>query len=90
MEKVEYVANSGNEHCLDGPRNLNRLAVAINDRITIYELKLSEEMCQMDGKSSIPSERAEFDITDAVVNLTQSLQVLPSDATSISTTDHGA
>ena len=58
MEKVEYVANSGlpdkaTNVALDGPRN--RLAVALEDRITIYELKLAEEMCQMDGKSSIRS-----------------------------------
>ena len=51
---AEYVANSGlpsmaTNIALDGPRN--RLAVAVKDRITIYELKLAEEMmCQMDGK----------------------------------------
>ena len=72
IENVEYVTNSGLPDtamniALDGPRN--RLAVAVNERITIYELKLadSEEMCQMDGKSSVPSELAELDITDAVV-----------------------
>ena len=43
--------------------------MAINDRITIYELKLAEQMCQMDGKSSVPSELALFDITNLVVNL---------------------
>jgi WD40 repeat protein len=58
---AEYVANSGlpdmaTNIALDGPRN--RLAVVVNDRITIYELrvKLPEEMCQMDGKSSVSSE----------------------------------
>jgi WD40 repeat protein len=65
IEKVDYVANSGlpdmaTNIALDGPRN--RLAVVVDDRITIYELKLpkadSEEMCQMDGKSSISSELA--------------------------------
>ena len=71
IENVEYVANSGLPDtamniALDGPRN--RLAVAVDDRITIYELKLAEEKCQIDGKSSIPSELAEFDITDVVVN----------------------
>ena len=45
IEKVEYVANSGLPDtamniALDGPRN--RLAVAVNERITIYELKLAE------------------------------------------------
>jgi len=53
IERVEYVTNSGlpdtaDNIALDGPRN--RLAVAANERITIYELKLVEEMCQMDGK----------------------------------------
>ena len=55
IEKVEYVANSGLPDtamniALDGPRN--RLAVAANEKITIYELKLaenSEQMCQMDS-----------------------------------------
>jgi WD40 repeat protein len=61
IEKVEYVANSGLPDmamniALDGPRN--RLAVAVNENIYIYELKLPEERCQTDGKSSIPSERA--------------------------------
>ena len=70
IERVEYVANSGlpdkaTNIALDGPRN--RLAVAVNDKISIYELKLPEQMCEMDGKSSIPSELAELDITDAVV-----------------------
>ena len=70
IEKVEYVANSGlpdtaTNIAFDGPRN--RLAVAVNDRITIYELKLAEDMCQMDGKSSVLSELTEFDITSAVV-----------------------
>ena len=70
IAKVEYVTNSGlpdtaDNIALDGPRN--RLAVAANERITIYELKLAEQMCQMDGKSSTLSELAEFDITDAVV-----------------------
>ena len=70
IEKAEYVANSGLPDtamniALDGPRN--RLAVAANDRITIYELKPAEQMCQMDGKSSIPSDLAEFDITNEVV-----------------------
>ena len=59
---TEYVANSGlpdmaTHIALDGPQN--RLAVAVNDRNTIYELELPEEtMCQMDGKleSSISSE----------------------------------
>ena len=74
IEEVEYVANSGlpdtaRNIALDGPRN--RLAVAVDDRITIYELKLAEEMCQMDGKSSIPSEPSEFDITNAVVKFDQ-------------------
>ena len=51
-EKVEYVANSGFPDmsmniALDGPRN--RLALAVNERITIYELKLAEQMCHMDG-----------------------------------------
>ena len=69
MGKVGYVANSGlpdmaTNMVLDGPRN--RLAVVVNERITIYELKLPEEMCQMDGKSFIPSQLAEFDITDAI------------------------
>ena len=67
IAKVEYVTNLGLpvtaiNIALDGPRN--RLAVAANERITIYELKLAEQMCQMDGKSY---EIAEFDITDAVV-----------------------
>ena len=70
IAKAEYVINSGLPDtamniALDGPRN--RLAVAANERITIYELKLAEQMCQMDGRSSIPSELAEFDITNAVV-----------------------
>jgi hypothetical protein len=70
IEKVEYVTNSGLPDtamniALDGPRN--RLAVAVNERITIYELKLAEQMCQMDGKSSIPSDLAELNITNAVV-----------------------
>ena len=67
VENVEYVANSGLPDKatnialpVDGPRN--RLAVAVNNRITIlYELKLAEEMCQMNGKSSIPSDLAEVD-----------------------------
>ena len=68
--KVEYVANSGLPDkamniALDG--RWNRLAVVVDGRISIYELKLPEEKCQMDGKSSIPSELAKFDITDAVV-----------------------
>ena len=71
IEKVEYITNTGLPDtamniALDGPRN--RLAVAVNDRITIYELKLAEQMCQMDGKSSVQSELAEFDITNSVVN----------------------
>jgi WD40 repeat protein len=70
IKKVEYVANSGLPDmamnvALDGPRN--RLAVVVNERISIYELKLPEEKCQTDGKSSIPSELAEFDITNAIV-----------------------
>jgi WD40 repeat protein len=70
IEHVEYVANSGLPDtamniALDGPRN--RLTVAANERITIYELKLAEQICQMDGKPSTPSELAEFDITNAVV-----------------------
>ena len=49
---AEYVSNSGlpsmaTNIALDGPRN--RLAVAVDDRITIYELELPEEM--MDGKN---------------------------------------
>ena len=56
---AEYVANSGlpsmaTNIALDGPRN--RLAVVTDYRnvvmITIYELKLREEMCQMVRKSS--------------------------------------
>ena len=66
VENVEYVANSGLPDNatnialpVDGPRN--RLAVAVNNRITIlYELKLAE-MCRMNGKSSIPSDLAEVD-----------------------------
>ena len=72
IQNVEYVTKSGLPDtamniALDGPRN--RLAVAVNERITIYEFKLAEEMHQMDGKPSIPSKLrvAEFDITDAVV-----------------------
>ena len=66
IENVEYVTNSGlpdkaTNVALDGPRN--RLAVVVNERITIYKLK----MCQTDGKSSIPSELAEYDITKEVV-----------------------
>jgi hypothetical protein len=69
IQKVEYVANSGLPDmamniALDGFRN--RLAVVVNERISIYELKLPEEKCQTDGKSSILS-RAEFDITNAIV-----------------------
>ena len=65
--KVEYVTNTGlpdtaDNIAFDGPRN--RLAVAANERITIYELKLAEQMRQMDGKSY---ELADFDITNAVV-----------------------
>jgi hypothetical protein len=68
--KAEYVINSGlpdtaMNNALDGPRN--RLAIAANERIAIYVLKLAEQMCQMDGKPSTPSELAEFDITNAVV-----------------------
>ena len=67
--KVEYVTNLGLpvtaiNIALDGPRN--RLAVAANERITIYELKLAEEMRQMDGKSY---EIADFDITSEVVKV---------------------
>jgi hypothetical protein len=70
IQKVEYVANSGLPDmamniALDGLRN--RLAVVVNKRIFIYELKQPEEKCQTDGKSSIPSELAEFDITNAIV-----------------------
>jgi WD40 repeat protein len=70
IEKAQYVANSGLPDtamniALDGPRN--RLAVAANERITIYELKLAQQMRQMDGKPSTPSELAEFDITNAVI-----------------------
>ena len=70
IEKAEYIANSGLPDtavniALDGPRN--RLAVVVNDRISIYELKLPEQKCQTEEKSSIPSELAEFDITNAVV-----------------------
>jgi WD40 repeat protein len=70
IENAEYVANSGLPDTamnivLDGPRN--RLAVAANERITIYELRLAEQVRQMDGKPSTPSELAEFDITNAVV-----------------------
>jgi WD40 repeat protein len=59
IENAEYVTNSGlpdtaTNIALDGPRN--RFAVVVDDRITIYELKLPEEMCQMDGKSSVSSE----------------------------------
>ena len=55
IEHAEYVANSGlaTNIALDGPRN--RLAVVSDYRnvvmITIYELKLREEMCQTVGKS---------------------------------------
>ena len=71
IERVEYVVNSGLPDmavniALDGPRN--RLAVAVNDKISIYELKLPEQKREMDGKSTIPSELAEFDVTDAVVS----------------------
>ena len=53
IEKAEYVTNSGlpdtaDNIALDGPRN--RLAVAANERITIYELDLAEQTAQMDGK----------------------------------------
>ena len=53
IEKAEYVTNSGlpdtaTNIALDGPRN--RLAVAANERITIYELKPIEQMCQKEGK----------------------------------------
>ena len=53
IEKVKYVTNSGLPDtainiALDGPRN--RLAVAADERITIYELKPVEQMCQKDGK----------------------------------------
>ena len=53
IEKVKYVTNSGlpdtaDNIALDGPRN--RLAVAADERITIYELKPVEQMCQKDGK----------------------------------------
>jgi hypothetical protein len=70
IQKVEYVANSGLPDramniALDGPRN--RLAVVVNERISIYELKLHEEKCQTDGKSSIPYELTAFDITNAIV-----------------------
>ena len=55
IEKAEYVTDSGLPDtavniALDGPRN--RLAVAADERITIYELKLaedSEQMSQMDS-----------------------------------------
>ena len=55
IEKAEYVTDSGLPDtavniALDGPRN--RLAVAANEKITIYELKLAEnskQMCQMDS-----------------------------------------
>ena len=66
IERVEYVTNSGlpsygvTNIALDGPQN--RLAVVTDDYdkyryrtaviITIYELKLREEMAQMAGKSS--------------------------------------
>jgi WD40 repeat protein len=59
IENAEYVANSGlpdmaTDIAMDGPRD--RLAVAVNGGITIYELKLPEEMCQTDGKSSVSSD----------------------------------
>ncbi|KAF8802907.1 hypothetical protein BYT27DRAFT_6750317 [Phlegmacium glaucopus] len=75
-----YVANSGLPAtavniALDGPRN--RIAVAVNDKISLYELKLPQQMPsqqnpphhnrQTTGKHSISSELAEFDITNKVV-----------------------
>ena len=41
--------------------------MAANERITIYELKLAEEMCQMEEKLPTPYKLADFDITNLVV-----------------------
>jgi len=86
IAKGEYVADSGlpavaKNIALDGPRN--RVAVAVNDRISLYELKLPQRTLHQrtqagqqrlpqqkppaKGKTSIPSELAEFDITSKVV-----------------------
>ena len=70
IAKGEYVANSGlpamaKNIALDGPRN--RVAVAVDGKISLYELKLLQQKRPTKGKTSIPSELAEFNITSKVV-----------------------
>jgi len=86
IAKGAYAANPGlpttaTNIALDGPRN--RVAVAVNGRISLYELKLPHQTLpqqtlpgqqrlphrkhQTKRKTSIPSELAEFDITNKVV-----------------------
>ncbi|KAF8802856.1 kinase-like protein [Phlegmacium glaucopus] len=76
-----YVANSGlpamaKNMALDGPRN--RVAVAVDDKISLYELNLLQQTLpgqqnpphhnrQTQGKPSVSSELAEFDITNKIV-----------------------
>jgi WD40 repeat protein len=72
-----YVANSGlpaiaTNIALDGPRN--RVAVGVNDKISLYELKSTEQKRQTKAKPSVSFELGEFDITNNVVN---SQQMLP-------------
>ncbi|KAF8810531.1 kinase-like protein [Phlegmacium glaucopus] len=74
--KGVYVKNSGlpataMNIALDSPRD--RVAVAVNDKISLYELKLTPHKRQIKGNPSTPSEPAKFDIADKVMKSQQTL-----------------
>jgi WD40 repeat protein len=73
-----YVANSGLPAMamgiafFYGPRN--RVAVVVNGKISLYELRATEQKRQTKGKPSVSSDLGEFDITNKIV---KSQQMLP-------------